>query len=469
MTEVPAENPQTDPDRAVRYATGIQPVPGGIPAPEPVAPDQAALDRAAFDQAALEQAARDQAAFDQAAWDQAAFDQAAGPEPAAAPEPFGASDQDAVAGPAAAGPGAATGGGRVTLPMPDRAVPGGGEVERTSAWPAPEPVDFAEEDTDPTGFTPVSGIAYPPASDPFDDPGFTSAYPLPGWSAPPDLEPLPITARRRKPLLMAAGAIALAGLVAAFLLVPRAAKPTPEAAAATARPTTEPAAEPTADNGGTAPAGDAGGAGPTGGATATGPLTGARNGLDAASFDLVDSATLVQLSAADLGDDLFRVSTASDSGLTPSADQDGDAVKLRLRSDGSGGSAAVTITLNSAVRWTLRVDGGVAHSRIDLTGADLAAVDLNGGASRIDLTLPEPHGLMPVRMTGGVDQFLVNLAGSTPVRVRVQSGAGQVTLDGSTHKGIAPGRSFTANGWAAGEAGVDLLAVAGMSALTVTN
>ncbi|KUL27433.1 hypothetical protein ADL15_35740 [Actinoplanes awajinensis subsp. mycoplanecinus] len=364
------------------------------------------------------------------------------------------------------GPAAAT--ARPTLPMPDPAAPGVSEVERTSAWPAPEPVDFAEEDTDPTGFTPVKGIAYPPASDPFDDPGFTSAYPLPGWSAPPDLEPLPIAARRRKPLLIAAGAVALAGLVAAFLLVPRAAKPTPEAAAATARPTTEPAVEPTADNGGAEPTGDAGpteGAGPN----ATGPLTGARNGLDAASFDLVDSATLVQLSAADLGDDLFRVSTASDSGLTPSVDQDGDAVKLRLRSDGSGGSAAVTITLNSAVRWTLRVDGGVAHSRIDLTGADLAAVDLNGGASRIDLTLPEPHGLMPVRMTGGVDQFLVNLAGSTPVRVRVQSGAGQVTLDGSTHKGIAPGRSFTANGWAAGEAGVDLLAVAGMSALTVTN
>jgi hypothetical protein len=43
-----------------------------------------------------------------------------------------------------------------------------------------------------------------------------------------------------------------------------------------------------------------------------------------------------------------------------------------------------------------------------------------------------------------------------------------VTVGGQTHRGIAAGRSFTAYGWNDGEAGVDLQAVAGMSALTVT-
>jgi hypothetical protein len=73
-----------------------------------------------------------------------------------------------------------------------------------------------------------------------------------------------------------------------------------------------------------------------------------------------------------------------------------------------------------------------------------------------------PTGLMPVRLTGGVDQFRVRLADGTPVRVRVQSGAGEVTLDGTTHRGIAPGRSFTAYGWGTGATGIDLSAV-GMS------
>jgi hypothetical protein len=320
--------------------------------------------------------------------------------------------------------------------------PAGETLDATSEWPVPGPAEFAQEDTDPAGFPPVSGAPYPPATDPFDDPGFTSAYPLPGWTAPPGFAPAPTASRSRRPALLAIAAFAgLAGLIAAFLLVPRG-EPAPSAAAAA--PTTASTTR-----------------SPTGG-----PLTGARNGLETAAFDIVDSATLVEVGVADLGDDLYRVSTAANSGLTPSAEQSGGAVRLRLRSDGHGGSAAVTVQLSSAVRWTLRLDGGTARSRLDLTGADLAALDLNGGASRVDLTLPDPDGLLPVRMTGGVDQLRVTLAGTTPVRVRVQSGAGQVTLDGTTHKGIAPGRSFTTGDWS-GTAGIDLLAVAGLSTLTV--
>ncbi|GLW28492.1 hypothetical protein [Actinoplanes regularis] len=341
-------------------------------------------------------------------------------------------------------------------PAPDPAAPVTEQIlEPTGEWPTPGPEDFAEEDTDPTGFPPLSGASYPPASDPFDDPGFTSAYPLPGWSAPPDLEPPHAGTPGRRPILIGITAFAgLAALIAAFLLVPHGQAALDPAAAQRAPESTT----------------TTGQAANTGPAANTGDraVTGARNGLETASFDVLDSATLVQLTAADLGDDLFRVSTPANSGLTPSAEQTDGTVKLRLRSDGSGGNGTVTIQLSSAVRWTLRMDGGTAHSRLDLTGADLAAVDLNGGASRIDLALPEPHGLLPVRMSGGVDQFLVNLAGGTPVRVRVQSGAGQVTVGGATHQGIAPGRSFTANDWS-GSTGIDLLAVAGLSTLTIAD
>jgi len=96
------------------------------------------------------------------------------------------------------------------------------------------------------------------------------------------------------------------------------------------------------------------------------------------------------------------------------------------------------------------------------------AVDLEGGANRIDLALPAPRTVTAVRMSGGVDQFFLRLAGGTPVRVRVQDGAGRVTLAGDTQTGIAPGREFTAFGWTPGGTGVDLTAAAGMSGLTVS-
>ncbi len=418
MSEVPADGDPTESDQPVQYAPGAHPVPGFPPLPF------------------------------------AADHPAPVPAPGApAPAPLVPVDTESVTGGLSA---EAVARARRTLDARvDTHIP----LDSTSEWPTPDPAEFAEEDTDPTGFTPVSGLPYPPATDPFDDPGFTSAYPLPGWTAPPDLGAAPGAVRSRRPVLLAIAAFAgLAGLIAAFLLVPRGSEPDPTAAAATV-----PAATATAGPAETATQAPADNGDPGGDRT----VTGARGGLDTATFDVLDSATVVQLSAADLGDDLFRVSTPADSGLTPSAEQAGGTVKLRLRSDGRGGSAAVTIELSSAVRWTLRLDGGTARSRLDLTGADLAALDLNGGASRIDLALPSPRGLLPVRMTGGVDQFQVTLAGATPVRVRVQSGAGQVTLDGTTHKGIAPGRSFTTGNWA-GTAGIDLLAIAGLSALTVT-
>lgn len=197
-------------------------------------------------------------------------------------------------------------------------------------------------------------------------------------------------------------------------------------------------------------------------------LTGPLAGRQQAVFDLVDGTSVVRLHAASLGDDLYRVAAAAGGSVTPRVEQNGAEVKVYLRPTGRDGDGAVDITLNSAVRWTLRLNGGVASTVLDMTGGRVDAVDLAGGASRIELTLPRPQGLVAVRMTGGVDQFLVRLAELTPVRVRVGSGAGEVTVGGQTHHGIAAGRSFTAYGWNDGAAGVDLQAVAGMSALTVT-
>jgi hypothetical protein len=172
----------------------------------------------------------------------------------------------------------------------------------------------------------------------------------------------------------------------------------------------------------------------------------------------------VRVRAADLGDDLYRISSDG----APRVDDGGDDLRLRLAGGANGGPKSVEIVLSTRVRWTLRLHGGAATTDIDLSNARVDGVDLQGGATRIDLALPAPNGLLPVRMSGGVDQFRVRLRGATPMRVVVRSGAGQVTLAGATHRGVAPGREFTAYGWNRGGTGIDLTALAGMSALTVT-
>ncbi|MFI5891753.1 hypothetical protein ACIA5D_16735 [Actinoplanes sp. NPDC051513] len=201
-----------------------------------------------------------------------------------------------------------------------------------------------------------------------------------------------------------------------------------------------------------------------GGSNQAAARSGATDGRTSAAFEIVDGAGAVRVRAADLGDDLYRIS----SDVTPTVSDSGGELKLRLPAGLNGGPKSVEIVLNTRVRWTLRLHGGATTTDIDLSNARVDGVDLQGGASRIDLSLPAPTGLIPVRMSGGVDQFRVRLRGATPMRVLVQSGAGQVTLAGATHRGIAAGKEFTAYGWNQGGSGIDLTAAAGMSALTVT-
>jgi hypothetical protein len=335
--------------------------------------------------------------------------------------------------------------------------------EPTGEWPAPEWDDWAREDTDPAGFEPVYG----PPSDPFTE---ESEEMLPGWGPPAGDKHAAVG--RRRILVVAGMFLALAAVVGVTLLagwhdgvVQRAAGRQNGGIAGGDQGGAQGGAQGAPGDQGAG--GDQGTGGDQGGQGGT-PVSAPVSGRTAATFELVDGAGAVSVRAGDLGDDLYRISTPTGSGVTPKVVEDGGSLRLYLPSGAHGGAKAVDILLSTAVRWTVRLHGGVNSTRIDLNGAQVDAVDLQGGANRIDLALPAPKTVTAVRMSGGVDQFFVRLAGGTPVRVQVQDGAGRVTLAGDTQTGIAPGREFTAFGWTPGGSGVDLTAAAGMSGLTVS-
>ncbi|GAA0536999.1 hypothetical protein GCM10010172_17960 [Paractinoplanes ferrugineus] len=197
-------------------------------------------------------------------------------------------------------------------------------------------------------------------------------------------------------------------------------------------------------------------------------VTGKRNGEHNATFELLDGATSVRVRTGSLGDDLYQVRVPDGGGLVPRADQADGTVRVHLAAAPEPGSGVVEVVLNSAVGWTVRLDGGTRDAAIDLSGGLADGVQLAGGAGRIDVALPKPSRPVAVEMTGGVDEFQVRLPAGTPARVQVGSGAGRLVLDGQTHQGISAGQSFTANGWQNGTAGVDVQARAGVGALVVS-
>jgi hypothetical protein len=140
-----------------------------------------------------------------------------------------------------------------------------------------------------------------------------------------------------------------------------------------------------------------------------------------------------------------------------------DEVRLELTDREEGGASAVEVQLSSAVRWQVRILGGSTEQVVDLTDGRVSGVELTGGATSIELTLPPPEGTTTVRMSGGVGQWIVHQLGDAPVRVRVGGGAGSVTIDGTSESGVGAGTVFSPPEWDAAQDRVDIDAVAGMS------
>lgn len=207
-----------------------------------------------------------------------------------------------------------------------------------------------------------------------------------------------------------------------------------------------------------------GGAGTgTGDRVVSGPL----DGRERASLAVLGGVTTLRLSAGDLGDRLYRAETPPDGSRLPRASVTGDDVRLEVVDSGRPGASRVDIQVSSAVQWRIRVLSGAAEQVVDLSAGRVTEVDLAGGATRIELSLPRAAGTTAVRMSGGVGQFAVHLPADVPVRVRVGGGAASVTIDGQRTSGLSAGKVLAAPAWDAATDRVDVDAAAGMSDLVV--
>ena len=133
---------------------------------------------------------------------------------------------------------------------------------------------------------------------------------------------------------------------------------------------------------------------------------------------------------ADSGmDDLYR---ASFEGTAPKVEVQDRTVTLRRSRrfqlfDSPRHSEEVT--LNAAVPWEVEVRGGAARIEADLTGLELSSFVLKGGISDLTLTLPEPSGVVPIRLSGGAAKASIRRPAWVEARLSVNGGASKLTFD----------------------------------------
>jgi hypothetical protein len=186
------------------------------------------------------------------------------------------------------------------------------------------------------------------------------------------------------------------------------------------------------------------GAGSADGRTATARV----DGRSTASFELATAVTKITVRSEDLGDDLYRISTAADAGILPRPVLAQDRVQLNLVPDGDGTTGAVDVVLSSKVMWNLRFSGAADEQRLNLTGGEIGQIDLIGGSRITEIALPEPAGTVALKVAGAVDELSLTSPRGNPVRVRMQGGAGTVSAGKRTLREVKPGSTLTPKGWA---------------------
>lgn len=179
--------------------------------------------------------------------------------------------------------------------------------------------------------------------------------------------------------------------------------------------------------------------------TATAPMA----GRTAAGFDLVSAVSRVTVRSEDLGDQLYRVTTADDSGVLPKPVLDDDEVQLYLTPEGDEGVAgAVDVVLSTRVTWTLRFSGAADEQILNLQGGRVAGIDMLGRARRTAIQLPAAAGTVPLKVTGAVDELAMTSPAGNPVRVQVKGGAKTVAAGARTLRDVEPGSTLTPKNWA---------------------
>lgn len=163
-----------------------------------------------------------------------------------------------------------------------------------------------------------------------------------------------------------------------------------------------------------------------------------------ASLTIDDAASRVEVQTASLPGLLYRITTPAGAGLAPQVSGPAGHIHVALRPTGGGGPDDVTIVLNQAVRWDLRLRAGAGEQHLDLGHGRITRLDV-GGAGLVTASLPRPHGTVPVTLTDATGSVRITTPRDTAVRVRLRHGADRVTVPWTS----APGPLLASPGWPA--------------------
>lgn len=158
----------------------------------------------------------------------------------------------------------------------------------------------------------------------------------------------------------------------------------------------------------------------------------------------VGAATVTVQGNSSLGSDLYRAHIEY-SGRKPSVDLDRSTGELSISQQGTFGffgneRLIVDLQISPNVPWSISVNSGAATDTFRLTSVRIGSIELNTGASREDITLGPPKGIVPITINGGAVTVHVHRPSRTAASAQVSGGAVNLTADGRQERGIGSKR-----------------------------
>src|SRR5215203_583675 len=96
------------------------------------------------------------------------------------------------------------------------------------------------------------------------------------------------------------------------------------------------------------------------------------------------------------------------------------------------------VALNADIPWDVEVRGSASRLTADLSGLRLGSLNVDGGASRLEVVLPAPSGAVTVVILGGASNVAIRRPEGVAARLRVNGGATNLAFD-DRHMGAAAG------------------------------
>ena len=96
------------------------------------------------------------------------------------------------------------------------------------------------------------------------------------------------------------------------------------------------------------------------------------------------------------------------------------------------------VALNASIPWDVELCGGASRLTVDLRGLRLGSLKVDGGASRLEVVLPAPSGIVTMVILGGASNVAIGRPEGVAARLRVDGGATNLTFD-DRHIGAAGG------------------------------